>query len=50
MEDFLALSILDLQLDGTRWKAIDKRNVVAYVMLGDKCIDCLILGSPNAST
>ena len=27
----------------------DKREVVAYIFLGDKCIDCLVLGSHNAT-
>ena len=46
MEDFLVLSILDLQLDG---EAIKKKDVISYVMLGETCIDCLVLGSPGAS-
>ena len=49
MEDFLVLSILDLQLDAEQHKAVNKKEVIAYVMLGDQCIDCLVLGSPNAS-
>ena len=49
MEDFFVLSILDLQLDGSKHQAVDKREVIAYVMVGEKCIDCLVLGSPNSS-
>ena len=45
MEDFLVLSILDLQLDGTKHQAVDKREVICYIMVGDKCVDCLVLGS-----
>lgn len=49
MEDFIVLSVLDLQLDATKHpKPIDKREVIAYIMLGETCIDNLILGSPNA--
>ena len=49
MEDFLVLSILDLQLDVQRHKQLDKREVIAYVMLGETCVDCLVLGSPSAT-
>lgn len=49
MEDFLVLSILDLQLDATKHRLIDKSKVMAYIMLGDVCVDCLILGSPSAT-
>jgi hypothetical protein len=28
---------------------IDKREIMAYVFLGDKCIDCLVLGSASAT-
>ena len=50
MEDFIVLSLLDLQLDSTKHpRPIDKREVIAYIMLGETCIDCLVLGSPNAS-
>lgn len=49
MEDFLVLSILDLRLDAKQHKAVNKKEVIAYVMLGETCIDCLVLGSPNAS-
>mmetsp|Transcript_28044 Transcript_28044/g.37456 ORF Transcript_28044/g.37456 Transcript_28044/m.37456 type:complete len:102 (+) Transcript_28044:46-351(+) len=49
MEDFLVLSILDLRLDANQHERIDKREVIAYCMLGDTCIDSLVLGSPNAS-
>ena len=49
MEDFLVLSILDLQLDVQRHRQLDKREVIAYVMLGETCVDCLVLGSPNSS-
>ncbi len=35
----------DLQLP----KKVNKRDIVAYLFLGDKCLDCLILGSPSAS-
>ena len=49
MEDFLVLSILDLRLDQEQHEQVDKREVIAYIMLGDTCIDSLVLGSPNAS-
>lgn len=49
MEDFLVLSILDLRLDAKQHRAVNKKEVIAYVMLGETCIDCLVLGSPNAS-
>lgn len=49
MEDFLVLSILDLQLDVQRHRQLDKREVIAYVMLGETCVDCLVLGSPSAT-
>lgn len=50
MEDFVVLSILDLQLDQTKHQEqVDKRKIIAYIMLGDTTIDCLVLGSPNAS-
>ena len=49
MEDFVVLSILDLQIDATKHKQVDKREIICYIMLGDKCIDCLVLGSPNLS-
>ena len=49
MEDFLVLSILDLQLDGARNRPVDKREVIAYIMLGETCVDCIVLGSPSAS-
>jgi len=28
---------------------VDKREVICYIMMGDTCIDCLVLGSPNLS-
>ena len=43
------LSILDLRLDAKQHRAVNKKEVIAYVMLGETCIDCLVLGSPNAS-
>ena len=43
------LSILDLRLDANLHERVDKREVIAYVMIGDTCIDSLVLGSPNAS-
>ena len=46
MEDFIVLSILDLQLEG---EAVRKKDVIAYIMLGDTCVDCLVLGSQAAS-
>jgi hypothetical protein len=49
MEDFVVLSILDLQLDSQKHRQVDKREVMCYIMLGDKCVDCLVLGSPNLS-
>ena len=49
MEDFLVLSILDLQLDAKRYRQVDKREVIAYIMLGETCVDCLVLGSPSAT-
>ena len=49
MEDFIVLSLLDLQLDVAKHpRPIDKREVIAYIMLGETCIDILILGSPSA--
>ena len=48
MEDFLVLSILDLRLDNQQQR-VNKREIIAYIMLGDTCIDSLVLGSPNAS-
>ena len=50
MEDFVVMSILDLQLDQTKHaEQVDKRKIIAYIMLGDTTIDGLVLGSPNAS-
>ena len=49
MEDFLVLSILDLQLDGAKHRPVDKREIICYIMVGEKCVDCLVLGSPNLS-
>ena len=49
MEDFIVLSILDLQLDANRHQAVNKKEIIAYIMLGDTCIDCLVLGSNGAS-
>ena len=49
MEDFLVLSILDLRLDANMHKQVNKKEVIAYVNVGDTCIDNLVLGSPNAS-
>ena len=49
MEDFLVLQLLDLQLDATKHRQVDKREVIAYIFLGDTCVDCLVLGSPSAS-
>ena len=49
MEDFLVLSILDLQLDANLHHEVRKDQVIVYVMLGDTCVDCLILGSPNST-
>ena len=45
MEDFLVMSILDMRLD----RPVNKKEVIAYIMMGDTCIDCLVLGSSNAS-
>ena len=45
----MVLSILDLRLDANQHEPVDKRDVIAYIMLGDTCIDSLVLGSPNAS-
>jgi hypothetical protein len=45
MEDFLVLSILDLQLDGEKHHQVSKDQVIIYVMVGDQCVDNLILGS-----
>ena len=49
MEDFLVLSILDLQLDANQHREVRKDQVIIYVMLGEVCVDCLILGSPNST-
>ena len=50
MDDFIILSLLDLQLDTSKHpKPVDKREVIAYIMLGETCIDSIVLGSPNAS-
>ena len=49
MEDFLVLSILDLQLDATKHDQVNKKEVIAYIMLGETCVDCLVLGSNAAS-
>lgn len=49
MEDFVVLSILDLQLDSQRYKKVDKREIMCYIMSGESCVDCLVLGSPNMS-
>ena len=49
MEDFLVLSLLDLQLDAKRYRQVNKREVIAYIMLGETCVDCLVLGSPSAT-
>ncbi len=45
MEDFVVLSILDVQVDKRKY---DKRQVQCYVMLGGECVDNLILGSHSA--
>eukprot|EP00347_Sterkiella_histriomuscorum_P023923 403332919 len=44
MEDFVLLSIHDLQLPETLGR-VNKKDVMAYVFLDDKCLDTLILGS-----
>lgn len=50
MEDFILLSVLDLQLDSSKYlNPVDKREVIVYIMLGEDCIDNIVLGSPNAS-
>jgi hypothetical protein len=41
------LSIHDLQLaEGQR---VNKKDVLAYVFLGDKCLDTLVLGAAAAT-
>jgi len=47
MDDFLILSVTDLQLGQTM--RVNKKDVIAYVMVGGKCIDCLVLGMNSAS-
>ena len=42
MEDFLLVSVLDVELD--EGKVILKKQVQYYVMCGDECVDSLILG------
>jgi len=49
MEDFLVLSILDLRLDAHQHRRVSKQEVIAYVNVGETCIDNIVLGSPNAS-
>lgn len=45
--DFALLSIHDIQLsDGKR---INKKDVLAYVFLGDKFLDTLVLGSASSN-
>jgi hypothetical protein len=44
--DFVLLTIHDLQLP--KQKKFNRKDVVAYVFLGDKCLDCLVIGSPAA--
>ena len=44
--DFVLLSVHDLQLPEN--ERIDKNELAAYVFLDDKCLDCLIIGSPQA--
>jgi len=46
MEDFMVISILDVELD--EGKVIEKNKVIYYVMSGDECLDSLILGPSNA--
>ena len=46
MEDFVILSVLDLESDSK--SVIEKSKIQYYVMLGDECIDSLILGSAFA--
>lgn len=46
MEDFVVLSVLDLQLDIGR--TLEKNKIMYYVMNGDECVDSLILGASNA--
>jgi hypothetical protein len=45
MDECLVLSIVDIQID----EVINKKEVIAYVMLGDVTVDSLILGAPHAS-
>jgi hypothetical protein len=48
MEDFMVVSVLDLELDEGR--VVQKNKVHYYIMSGDECIDSLILGPSNAQT
>lgn len=43
------LSVLDLQLDAGKHQAVDKRQVIAYVMLGDTCVDNIVMGAHNGT-
>ena len=52
MEDFILFSFEDLQLDeasNPKHRQVDKNNVIAQIMLGDQCIENLVLGSLNAT-
>ena len=43
------MSVLDLQLSAERHQQVNKREVISYIMLGETCVDCLVLGSPSAT-
>ena len=48
MEDFVVLSVLDIELDSQITN--DKSKISYHVMLGDECVDSLLLGSAFAQT
>lgn len=45
----MVLSILDLRLDANEHDQVDKKDIMAFINLGENCIDSLVIGSPNAS-
>lgn len=46
MEDYVVIAVLDLE--ATSERAVEKKNLQCYIMLGSECIDNLNLGSLNA--
>lgn len=48
MEDFMVISLLDLQL--SQGKVVPKGQVQCYIMSGDECVDNLVLGASQVQT